>query len=151
MKAIWTIQQRGDQLTRGESAVAKIEVVGYLIKVVVPPRLLGKVDYTKVATAFTGYVPAFAREAIDRAMRYSIARNGGTPDEVTTADLVNAAQGLRAQHGLMESAAEGSAPVTLDGALTARLEEVLNRAVVRDSDLPLRVSARDVARVGTDD
>ena len=132
----------------GELDAAGIEK---LIKVVVPPRLLGKVDYAKVATAFTGYVPAFAREAIDRAMRYSIARNGGTPDEVTTADLVNAAQGLRAQHGLMESAAEGSAPVTLDGALTARLEEVLNRAVVRDSDLPLRVSARDVARVGTDD
>lgn len=121
-----------------------------LIRVVVPPSLLGKVDYPKVATAFTGYVPAFAREAIERAMRYSIARNGGRPDSVTTADLVNAAQGLRAQHAIMESATEGGDRVTLDQLFTERMTEVLNRTTDTCDNHFLEVQARDVARTGTD-
>lgn len=123
-----------------------------LIRVVVPRRLLGDIDYAKVGTAFTGYVPAFAREAIDRAMRYSIARNGGTPDQVTTADLVNAAQGLRAQHGLMESAGEGANGATLDSVLTGKLEEVLSRTkVYEDIRDTFKVTERDVATAGTQD
>lgn len=123
-----------------------------LIKVTVPSHLLGKVDYAKVSTAFTGYVPAFAREAIDRAMRYSIARNGGVPDEVTTADLVNAAQGLRAQHALMEDAAEGASGATIDTLLTERMEGVLRRTVaIPDvSGATARVNGRDHAREGAD-
>ena len=124
-----------------------------LIKVTVPGHLLGKVDYTKVATAFTGYVPAFAREAIDRAMRYSIARNGGVPDEVTTADLVNAAQGLRAQHALMEDAAEGASGTTIDSLLTGRLEDVLRRTVASPDELgpgTMTVNGKDHAREGAE-
>lgn len=124
-----------------------------LIRVTVPSHLLGKVDYVRVAEAFAGYVPAFAREAIDRAMRYSIARNGGTPDSVTTADLVNAAQGLRAQHALMSGAAEGATPATIDGLLTGRVEEVLRRTVASPDQLgpgTMTVNGKDHAREGAD-
>lgn len=136
----------------GELDAAGIE---RLIKVTVPKHLLGKVDYAKVATAFTGYVPAFAKEAIDRAMRYSIARNGGTPDQVTTDDLVNAAKGLREQHRLMEAAAEGANRPTLDGVFRAAVEDVISRTGItdgycRDGDL-MKVKPIDMATAGTDD
>jgi transitional endoplasmic reticulum ATPase len=133
--------------------VGDLDAAGFekLVKVVVPGELLGDIDYARVAKAFTGYVPAFAREAIDRAMRYSIDRNGGWPDQVTTADLVNAAQGLRAQHAIMESASEGAALPTIDGLLTSRMEEVLNRTQADDFGMPFGVEPRDVARVGTDE
>jgi hypothetical protein len=131
--------------------IGELDAIGIerLIKVVVPAKLLGKIDYAKVATAFTGYVPAFAREAIDRAMRYSIARNGGYPDSVTTADLVNAAQGLRAQHGLMESATEGSNPTTLDGRITSIVEDVVGRSRLGDHGDLMEIDEVDVSRVGT--
>lgn len=109
----------------GELDAAGIEK---LIKVVVPDDLLDSdIDYRKVTPAFSGYVPAFAREAIDRAMRYSIARTGGTPDLVTTADLIGAAQGLRAQLHLMEAAQEGSNVPTIGQALTGLVEGVIRR------------------------
>jgi ATPases of the AAA+ class len=124
-----------------------------LIKVSVPDGLLSSdVDFTRVAAAFTGYVPAFAKEAIDRAMRYSIARNGGRPESVTTDDLVNAAHGLRAQHALMGEAPEGGAGVTIDGVLTGIIEESLSRTHLHQEDVyrPFQVNGRDVAREGVD-
>jgi AAA+ superfamily predicted ATPase len=81
-----------------------------LIKVVVPERMLGAVDYDRVHEAFAGYLPAFAREAIDRALRYALVRTGGGGDEIDTQDLVDAAQGLRRQLDLMTGA--GDVPVT---------------------------------------
>lgn len=115
----------------GELDAAGIE---HLVKVTVPSTLLeSDVDYAKVAAAFTGYVPAFAKEAIDRAMRYSIARNGGTPDRVTTADLVNAGQGLRDQLRLMDGAAEGDRGRTIDDHLTGIVENVISRSFIMDS------------------
>lgn len=133
----------------GELDAAGIE---RLVRVVVPAELLGEVDFAKVATAFTGYVPAFAREAIDRAMRYSIARNGGYPDQVTTADLVNAAQGLRAQHNLMEAATDRAPAVTIDTLLTGRVEEVMGRtvAIERVYDTPMKVTEPNHSLVGSD-
>ena len=136
----------------GELDAAGIE---RLIKVTVPGHLLGKVDYSKVATAFTGYVPAFAKEAIDRAMRYSIARNGGVPDQVTTDDLVNAAKGLREQHRLMEAAAEGANRPTLDGVFRDVVEGVVARTAIthsymRDGEF-MSVKEVDMATNGTQD
>lgn len=134
-----------DQLQKGLLRPGRIDTVIHigeldrpgierLIKSVVPARLLTeKVDYDKVAAAFSGYVPAFAKEAIDRAMRYSIARNGGAPDTVTTSDLVNAAQGLRAQHRIMEAAGEGANVPTVGQALTKIVEDVLNRTGITSS------------------
>lgn len=132
----------------GELDAAGVE---RLIKVTVPGRLLGQVDYAAVGTAFTGYVPAFAKEAIDRAMRYSIARNGGFPDTVTTEDLVNAAHGLRAQHGLMESASDATRATTLDATLRGIVEETLGRTrYYHGADDPFVVDDRSVAQHGSD-
>lgn len=83
------------------------EDVEKLVRISVPDHILApSVDWARVGTAFEGYVPAFAREAIDRAMRYTIARTGAV-GQVTTDDLVSAAQGLRAQLALMDEAGLG--------------------------------------------
>lgn len=124
-----------------------------LIKVTVPRDLLASdVDYGAVVAAFTGYVPAFAKEAIDRAMRYSVARNGGRPDQVTTADLINAAQGLRAQHALMGEAPEGNRRVTIDDTIEAIMASTIGRAVVApdDRDWDVTVRDRDYSREGVE-
>lgn len=63
-----------------------------------------------IAEAMEGYLPAFVKEAIDRAVRYSIARNNGEIDSLATQDFVHAANGLRDQLEMMEGAAEGRAP-----------------------------------------
>lgn len=105
-----------------------------LVKVTVPAAVLAPdVDYERVAEAFAGMVPAFAKEAIDRSLRYSMTRNGGVPGTITTDDLVNAANGLRPQLALMERAAEGAQRPTLDVAMTDTMNRMLNDTmVVRD-------------------
>lgn len=77
-----------------------------LVKALVPEGMLSSdVNFTQVAKAMDGYVPAFIREATDRAIRYAISRskqvNGTT---ISTEDLVHAAAGLRPQLALMEKA-----------------------------------------------
>jgi len=133
----------------GELDAAGIE---RLITVTVPRHLLApEIDYHAVARAFAGYVPAFAKEAIDRAMRYSIARNGGRPDEVTTADLVNAAQGLRAQHVLMGEAPEGQRASTIDDMFESIVSDTLNRTRVYDAtEDTFVVNGKDHAREGVE-
>jgi transitional endoplasmic reticulum ATPase len=153
-----------DKLQRGLLRPGRIDTVIHigeldrpgierLVKVVVPARLLGSVDYDKVYAAMTGYVPAYARESIDRAMRYSIARNGGAPDTVTTADLVNAAQGLRAQHRLMEAASDATTQPTIDSTLTAVVEDIIGRTFAtsraHEQDDSMIVEAPDHALNGT--
>lgn len=105
-----------------------------LVKVTVPAAVLAPdVDYERVAEAFEGMVPAFAKEAIDRSLRYSMTRNGGVPGTITTDDLVHAANGLRPQLALMERAAEGAQRPTLDVAMTDTVNRMLNDTmVVRD-------------------
>ena len=122
-----------------------------LVEVVIPSNLLAEgIDWASVATAFRGYVPAFAREAIDRALRYSISRNDGQLLPVNTVDLVSAAEGLRAQHKIMNEAAESEARTTIEGILTDRVEEVLSRAVPVGWHDALEIQERDVATVGHD-
>lgn len=78
-----------------------------LINSVIPAHLLDEsIDWDAVAVAMEGFLPAFVREAIDRAIRYNIAYNGGTPKPLSTADFVDAANGLRPQLALMEDAPE---------------------------------------------
>lgn len=110
--------------------IGELDAAGFerLVKVTVPDRYLSPdIDYAQVAESFTGYVPAFAKEAIDRAMRYSIARTGGHLEQVTTDDLVNAATGLRAQHALMAEASESTARPTVDALFREITEGVLDR------------------------
>lgn len=111
--------------------IGALDATGFerLIKAVIPTNLLSDdIDYGHVVQAYDGFVPAFAKEAADRAMRYAIDRTGGTPDVLTTSDLVLAAEGLRPQLDLMEQAKEGLHPEPLGAALRRTMSgiEVIN-------------------------
>jgi transitional endoplasmic reticulum ATPase len=101
-----------------------------LVEITVPDHLLDPgISWDKVGYAFTEptpYVPAFGREAISRAIRYAMARAGGTVVPITTDDLVNAANGLRAQHALMGEAGEG---IRVESTLDQALADVVRRTV----------------------
>jgi len=85
-----------------------------LVRTTIPKGQLGEVDFDAVGKAFDGLLPAFAKEAINRAMQYSMARNAGELGVITTEDLVHAADGLRPQLAMMEAAQEGVKEHTLD-------------------------------------
>lgn len=105
-----------------------------LVKNLIPANLLAKdINYDRVANAFAGFLPAFASEAISRAMRYSIARNNGRPENITSDDLVNAAIGLRPQLDMMNGAKDGANVATLDSVLTNKVSDVIDRTkLVKD-------------------
>lgn len=101
-----------------------------LIRAVIPQNLLDKsVEFDKVVAEFDGFLPAFATEAAQRAVRYSIARNMGTPDTITTADLINAAKSEADHIRLMDEAQHGGTRDmnALENALGAVLARELDR------------------------
>jgi transitional endoplasmic reticulum ATPase len=127
-----------DQLHKGIMRPGRLDAViefgaldrrGYerLVRAVVPEPMLGDIDYDEVAAAMDGMVPAFAREAVDRALRYAIARTGDLPEEITTEDLVAAANGLKPQRDLMDEARESGNPWTIDRAISERIGEELRK------------------------
>jgi len=63
--------------------VGSLDADGYerLVRVLVGENLAGQVDFAEVATAYDGFLPAFAAEAAQRAVRYSITRNAGRPPD----------------------------------------------------------------------
>lgn len=99
-----------------------------LIHAVVPEDMLDP-DLTKdrdaIGKAMEGYLPAFVREAISRAVRYAVVReekfgdNDGVPVRLTGQDFVSAADSLRDQLALMDEARD-----TID---TSPVEEILAR------------------------
>lgn len=101
-----------------------------LIKATVPTNLLGTdLDYDLIGKSMEGFLPAFIKEAIDRAVRYNIARTHGTPELLTTDDFVDAALGLRPQLDLMNGATEGKTPDTLTQAMTRVVTDTTTQAV----------------------
>ena len=109
--------------------VAELDAAGYekLVRALIPERLLSKeVDMDVVTAALEGFLPAFAAEAVQRAVRYSVARNAGKPGAITTDDLVAAARGMRDHLALMERAQHtGQDVTTLDDVLTEVVQEAL--------------------------
>lgn len=100
-----------------------------LVRVTVPADRLGDIDFDQIGDAFHGLLPAFAKEAIDRAMRYNISRNKGHLSMIETVDLVNAAHGLRPQLQLMEDAQEGVRRPILESALTGLIQRTVAHTV----------------------
>jgi AAA+ superfamily predicted ATPase len=97
-----------------------------MVTAMVPTALLAAdLDWVAVAEAFDGLLPAFAKEAIDRAQRYAIARSGGLPQVIATDDLVAAAAGIRTQERMMNNAPIASDADTLGGALVATVGKAL--------------------------
>lgn len=77
-------------------------------------------DVEAIAAEMVGFMPAFVKEAIDRTIRYSIARTG-QQSRLTNADFIKAARGLQPQLALMLGAAD---TVTRDP-LTESLKKVV--------------------------
>lgn len=110
--------------------------------VVAAEKLGPNMDYAAIAEAMQEFSPAFVREAIDRTVRYSIARTGGEVNELCTEDFVHAANGLRPQLDLMNDAKEGKKGTPLDESIKAVLGEALTSHYVfdgyQDVDMPIR-------------
>lgn len=109
--------------------IAELDASGYerLIRALVSDRMLSKrTDMEAVTAEFAGFLPAFAAEAIQRAMRYSIVRNGGRAGVITTEDLVDAARGMKAHLDLMDRAQHtGSDVVTLDDVFAEVVQDAM--------------------------
>ena len=90
-----------------------------LVLATVPAHLLDadSVDWEAVGVAYEGLLPAFATEAIGRALRYAIARSGGVPQVITGDDLIGAANGIRVQVRMMEDAPDARSTDTVDAAI----------------------------------
>jgi ATPase family associated with various cellular activities (AAA) len=97
-----------------------------LVHSLVPDDLIeSTVDWEQVGQAMDGFMPAFCKEAIDRAMRWNLARNKGTSTSLTTEDFIMAADGLRPQLELMSRAGEGA---RLDG-IGAAVERTVKQSI----------------------
>jgi transitional endoplasmic reticulum ATPase len=97
-----------------------------LVHSLVPDSLLSTdVDWTLVGEAMHGFMPAFCKEAIDRAMRWNLARNKGESTSLTTEDFISAAEGLRPQLELMGRAGEGA---RMDG-VGAAFERAMKQSI----------------------
>ena len=114
-----------------------------LVESVVPEEHLDiAIDWDAVTGAMEGFLPAFAKESIDRAMRYNVARNQGKVTELSTQDFVAAAKGLRPQLELMAGAKDKverrDIEVALQELVSESAKEVvaekLQGAAIRDSD-----------------
>lgn len=103
-----------------------------LIKSVVKPSILGTdIDYDVVYAEVEDFLPAFVKEAADRAVRYAVSRkNGSSVFTIETDDIVNAATGLKSQLKLMNDASEGNTVVTtVDSLVSAAVERGVNGVV----------------------
>jgi transitional endoplasmic reticulum ATPase len=79
-----------------------------LVQTLAPEGSLdANIEWDRVSESMEGYLPAFIREAVDRAIRYAVSRTTSNAElAINTEDLVDAAKGLRPQLDLMTGAAE---------------------------------------------
>lgn len=132
---------------------AMVEIAGLdrdsiekLIKAVVPQgRLAADVDYDAVFGSMSGFLPAFVREAITRAVSFAVTRAQGQGSYVIdTPDLVHAARSLEPQLRALNDAGEGSPKPTIDTAFNQIVEGALERVstyeVHRDEHVPVKVA-----------
>lgn len=109
-----------------------------LVKAIVQDgKLAETVDFDAVADSMEGYLPAFIRESITRAVAFSIARNGGSSDYVIdTPDLVNAAHSLRSQLDYLDAAGEGNKRPSIDVSIERVVKEAVAQFAVADARGP---------------
>lgn len=101
-----------------------------LVEAVVPVDLLDiAVDWEAITASMEGFLPAFAKEAIDRALRYNVARNQGKATELSTADFVAAAEGLRPQLELMAGAKDTHKKAELEETFEAIVQRVVDEQI----------------------
>jgi hypothetical protein len=93
------------------------------------------------------YLPAFVSEAIDRTKRYAISRTGEDPVMLTTADFVQAAEGLRTQFEMMNDAGEGAKLPTLDQSF----KETTAAAIQEEIEMRADWGTGEMVRTGNGD
>lgn len=105
-----------------------------LIKAVVPKGKLSETcDYDAVATSMNGFLPAFVRETINRAVTFAVARTHGTGSYmIDTSDLVYAAHSLLPQLEALNDAGEGKTLPTLDKSLENLVLQSLDKVQTWD-------------------
>ena len=104
-----------------------------LIRSVIDEKRLAKdIDFAPIVDACEDYMPAFVKEAADRAVRYALARSEGNIGNyvISTEDLVFAAGGLRSQFNRMQDAPEHSNSETLAGSLQTLMEAGAKKATL---------------------
>lgn len=95
-----------------------------LANIMIGKNLDPETDFDKFFDATHHFTPAYVAEAIERAFRYTIAREG-KPGLINDTDLANACESLRAQHALQEAAADSHEKLPpLDQQLRAMIEDV---------------------------
>lgn len=106
-----------------------------LVEATVPEDLLApNMDWPTVTSAMDGFLPAFVREAIDRTVRYNVARNKGTVSKLEAADFAAAAEGLRPQLALMEGAKDVPSRELLAHTFSEVVKDALHDAELKDVD-----------------
>jgi transitional endoplasmic reticulum ATPase len=109
----------------------ELDSEGYLqlIRATIPAaQLAADLNYESVAEAFSGLYPAFATEAVNKAILYSLDRTNGKADVITTDDIVSAVAGVREQLAFMEKADQAvRRHPSIDDLLTEKVEEVMER------------------------
>lgn len=101
-------------------------------------RLSNDIDWDKVIAACDGYLPAFIKEAADRAVRYALVRQKGDTRNIclTTDDLVYAAGGLRGQYNRMQDAPEHSTADSLAEAFQYLIASASKKSIVELATKP---------------
>lgn len=120
------------------------EGVRTLVESCLPLNLRGNINYEEVFLSMEGFLPAFIKEATQRAIRYSISRTKGKPEPVSTDDLVASARGLDRQLGLMTGANEKKEQPTLERAFQEAVRQGADglKLLDEDGDLDGVISAK---------
>lgn len=94
-------------------------------------KLAADLDYDEIYDAMSDLLPSFVKEAIDRAIRYALARTSGRTSDIklTTQDFVRAAYGLQPQLKMMEDAHETHNHEALGEALKSKVQETLRETI----------------------
>lgn len=118
-----------------------------LIRVIVGDDKLDKeCDFDAVAHAMDGFLPAFVKESITRAVTFAIDRLGGDRNyTISSDDLVSAANSLRPQLDALNGAGEGVRRPTLDTAFTGIVKSAVKELSTTDvrGGEPLSLVERD--------
>jgi len=118
-----------------------------LTHIVLDGQLEDNIDFDKVYEATLGFMPAFVKEALERALRYTIARTG-TPGPVSTDDLIHTCNSLRAQQALQDAAQDTHEKLPPLEQMFGEIVEERSAAVTPDM-LEQVVDNRVVARMDT--
>lgn len=111
-----------------------------MVEAFVPEGALADdIDWKAVTSSMHEYIPAFVREAVNKAIRYALVRERELNDEnedpeilLTTADLVNAGNVLKPHVELVDSGVESLPVPALDESLRKLVDSTLTE-VMEDS------------------